>query len=162
MLELSGLQSLVWRFGWGGEGWSGEGSAVLVQGLDTESITPRQWRGSWKKRERSRSLSALGFKPATSQSWVRCLNCSANKQQPPMNFLSNWPRLCESPLWLLLSSSSSNNIQDQCLIITDFYGVQEKGCVAGEKKSKNLIPNPNTVTGLPVADVELLAGKMLF
>ena len=79
-----------------------------------------------------------------------------------MNFLSNWPRLCESPLWLLLSSSSSNNIQDQCLIITDFYGVQEKGCVAGEKKSKNLIPNPNTVTGLPVADVELLAGKMLF
>ena len=79
-----------------------------------------------------------------------------------MNFPSNWPRLCESPLWLLLSSSSSSsNIQDQCLIITDFYGVREKGCVAGKKK-KNLIPNPNTVTGLPVADVELLAGKMLF
>ena len=52
MLELSGLQCLVWRFGWGGEGWSGEGSVVLVQGLDTESITPRQWRGSRKKRER--------------------------------------------------------------------------------------------------------------
>ena len=32
-------------------------------------------------------------------------------------------------------SSSSSNIQDQCLIIT--YGVREKGCVAG-----NTVPNP--------------------
>lgn len=40
-------------------------------------------------------------------------------------------------------SSSSNNIQDQCLIIT--YGVREKGCVAG-----NTVPNPYLIpTWLP-------------
>ena len=39
-------------------------------------------------------------------------------------------------------SASSSNIQDQCLIITDIYGVQEKGVWL----EKNLIPNPNTVT----------------
>ena len=36
--------------------------------------------------------------------------------------------------------SSAPNIQDQCLIITDTYGVREKGCVAG-----NTILNPNTI-----------------
>ena len=36
-------------------------------------------------------------------------------------------------------SASSSNIQDQCLIITDIYGVQEKGVWL----EKNLIPNPN-------------------
>ena len=45
------------------------------------------------------------------------------------------------------ASSSSNNIQDQYLIITDIYGVREKGVWL----KKCLIPNPNTVTGLPVA-----------
>ena len=51
------------------------------------------------------------------------------------------------------NSSSSNNIQDQCLIITDIYGVREKGGVAGREifSSKNLTPNPNSVTGLPAA-----------
>ena len=35
--------------------------------------------------------------------------------------------------WCTYSSSSSNNIQDQCLIITDLYGVREKGYVAGNQ-----------------------------
>ena len=34
------------------------------------------------------------------------------------------------------SCSSSNNIQDQCLIITDIYGVREKGGVS-EKNPKS-------------------------
>jgi len=43
-------------------------------------------------------------------------------------------------------SASSSNIQDQCLIITDIYGVQEKGVVA-----ENTILFPNTIKqkGLP-------------
>ena len=39
--------------------------------------------------------------------------------------------------------SNNNNMQDQCLIITDIYGVREKGCVAG-----NTISNPNTMKSL--------------
>ena len=63
----------------------------------------------------------------------------------------------------LSSSSSSNNIQDQCLIITDIYDVREKRGVAG-----NTIPNPN-IRGQKqkkctkvLLYMELLAGKMLF
>ena len=38
-------------------------------------------------------------------------------------------------MWIIwafahMSSSSFNNIQDQCLIITDIYGVWKKGVVA--------------------------------
>lgn len=34
------------------------------------------------------------------------------------------------------SSSSPNNIQDQCLVITYIYGVREKGVWLGGKKEK--------------------------
>ena len=53
----------------------------------------------------------------------------------------------------------NNNIQDQCLIKTDIYGVQEekKGWARRKKRGGGgadfifLYINPNTVTGLPVA-----------
>ena len=51
------------------------------------------------------------------------------------NYPENWHSVfCPS------SSSSSNNIQDKCLIITDIYGVWENGCVAGitQKRSFEL------------------------
>ena len=34
------------------------------------------------------------------------------------------------------SSSSPNNIQDQCLVITDIYDVREKGVWLGGKKGE--------------------------
>ena len=61
-------------------------------------------------------------------------------------------------------SSSSNNIQDQCLIVTDIYSVREKGVwqeiqYLTLKLKKKVYQLPSSSVPLYV---ELLAGKMLF
>ena len=52
---------------------------------------------------------------------VRVALANSTKRTPSRNSFSS-------------SSSSPNNIQDQCLIITDIYGVREKGVWLKNKK----------------------------